>query len=107
MKRLLYALLPVSPIFALMIGCGLVLLLTACATPQVREVTVTKEVPVPYHQPCPKVEDKPAAPKHVAEENPVMPTDLAAQTRILAAKVLELFSYADKADGIMTACSKP
>lgn len=91
-------------------------MLAGCA-PVVREVTVTKEVPVPYHQPCPKAADKPVVPKRVAEEHPVMPaakdSSLQAaldaaneQARILAGKVLELFSYADEADGVMTACSK-
>lgn len=88
------------------------LLLAACQTPPVREVTVIKEVPAPYHLPCPKAEDKPVVPKRVAEEHPAMPTladgapDYAAVSRILAAKVLELFGYADQADAVMTACSK-
>jgi hypothetical protein len=87
---------------------ALVLLTAACATtPPVREITVTKEVPVPYHKPCPDAKDKPVVPKRVAEEHPVMPLDVNEQARILAGKVLELFGYADKADGIMTACSKP
>jgi hypothetical protein len=102
-----------SPVLLLLIG--LALLLSACAqTPApVREVTVTKEVPVPYHEPCPKQADKPAVPKRVAEENPAMPvladgtTDWQGVSRILGAKVLELFGYADRADGIMGACSKP
>lgn len=91
-------------------------LLAGCTTPDVREVTVIKEVPVPYHQPCPKAEDKPVVPKRVAEEHPMpVPKDGSmqaaldaanAQVRILAGKVLELFGYADEADGVMTACSK-
>lgn len=86
----------------------LMLSLAGCATtPAVREVTVTKEVPVPYHEPCPKAGDKPVVPKHVAEERPVMPADPREQVLILAAKVVEMFSYADRADGVMTACAKP
>lgn len=92
-------------------------MLSGCTKPDVREVTVIKEVPVPYHQPCPAAADKPVVPKRVAEEHPSMPApkdgtmqaalDAAnAQVRILAGKVLELFGYADEADGVMTACSK-
>jgi hypothetical protein len=91
-----------------------VFLLAGCAsTPPPREITVTKEVPVPYHEPCPKQADKPVVPKHVADEHPQMPkaadgtTDWYAVSRILGAKIIELFGYADRADGIMTACSKP
>ena len=82
------------------------LLLTACSTtPTVREVTVTKEVPIPYAAPCPKPADIPAQPKRVALEHPVMPADPAAQARILAAKVLEWITYGESADGIMRACA--
>jgi hypothetical protein len=91
------------------IAALVLLLLSGCTQtpPPVREVTVTKEVPVPYHQPCPKAEDKPVVPKRVAEEHPVMPADEKAQIRILADKVLELFGYAATADEMMEACSKP
>jgi PBP1b-binding outer membrane lipoprotein LpoB len=101
----------------LLVIIGLCLLFSACATTPtpIREVTVTKEVPVPYHQPCPNAVDIPGVPKRVAEEHPVMPKDAAqadgidwhAVSRILADKVLELFGYADKANGIMQACAKP
>lgn len=91
--------------------CSLVLALgltiAACTTPAVREITVTKEVPVPYAAPCPKPEDKPAQPKRVAEEHPAMPADPEAKSRILGAKILEWITYGEAADGVMTACSKP
>lgn len=85
------------------------LALSACSTTPkevVREVTVTREIPVPYHQPCP-ASDKPVVPKRVADEHPVMPADGAARERILAAKVLELFGYAMQADAVMTECGRP
>lgn len=83
--------------------------LSGCAStaPAVREVTVVKEVPVPFHQPCPKAEEVPVVPKRVAEEHPAMPPSVDDQVKILAAKVLELFGYADVADAELTACSKP
>ena len=93
-----YLLLPIAAIL---------MLLAACQTPPVREVTVTRDVPVPYYQPCPKAADKPAVPRRVAEEHPVMPIDPTEQARILAAKVLELFGYAGQADAVMTECSRP
>ena len=86
----------------------LALTLAACSTtPTVREVTVTKEVPVPYAAPCPKPADIPAQPKRVAVEHPVMPADPTVQARILAAKVLEWIGYGEAASGVMTACSRP
>jgi hypothetical protein len=93
---------------ALAILIGLVLL-SGCATTAtpVREVTVTKEVPVPYYQPCPKAGDKPVVPKRVHDEHPVMPSDKDATIKILAAKVLELFSYATTADAELAECSRP
>lgn len=100
-----YLLLPIYLVLALLAGC-------ATTEPAVREVTVIKEVPVPYLAPCPRPEDKPAVPRRVAEEVPAMPAlatgdpDWPAISRILGAKVLELFSYADQADAVMDACSK-
>lgn len=78
-----------------------------CQTPAVREITVTKEVPVPYAAPCPKPEDKPARPSRVAEDHPAMPPTAEQRERILAAKLLEWLTYGEAADGIMSACSKP
>lgn len=98
------------------VGSALLLLLlggcAATATPP-REVTVIKEVPVPYHQPCPAEADKPVVPKRVAEENPAMPKlsdgspDWHGISRILGSKVLELFGYAGEADAVIQECSKP
>jgi hypothetical protein len=90
-----------------------ILSVAACTTPKVREVTVTKEVPVPHYQPCPKAEDVPVLPKRVAEEHPTLPKqadgteDWKAISRILSAKVLELFGYGEQADALLTECARP
>lgn len=96
-----------SPYLAALLAANATLALTSCSAPAVREVSVVREIPVPYAAPCPKPADKPVRPKRVAEDHPVMPADPAAQARILAAKLLEWLTYGDAADGIMTACSKP
>ncbi|HEY1605639.1 MAG TPA: hypothetical protein VGF77_08560 [Allosphingosinicella sp.] len=100
--------------------CTAPLLLTACATtaPPADHI-VTREVPVPYYQPCPKAADIPAPPKSVHEEHPTMPEAAdkaavdqllgasAARERILAGKVLEYRTYAERADAILHACADP
>lgn len=96
-----------SPYLAALLAANAAVALTSCTTPAVREVTVTKEVPVPYAAPCPKPADKPMRPKRVAEDHPVMPVDPGEQARILAAKLLEWLTYGESADGIMDACSRP
>jgi hypothetical protein len=95
-------------------------LLAACATtPPPAIKIVTRDVPVPYYQPCPKAADIPAPPKSVHEEHPVMPEAqdkaaidqllgaAAARERILAGKILEYRTYAERADAILHACAAP
>lgn len=96
---------PLYPV-ALVMAVAAAFLMTGCASTHTPGPTVYKEVPVPYHAPCPKPGDKPALPKRVAAEHPVMPADHDARERILAAKVLEWIGYGDQADAVMTACSK-
>lgn len=101
-------------------GFAVALLLAACAqTPPPAERIVTRDVPVPYDQPCPAEEDIPAVPKTVHEEHPAMPEAkdkaaidqvlgaAAARERILAGKVLEFETYAERADAILHACAAP
>jgi hypothetical protein len=95
----------------------LAIVVSGCAVatpPPVREVTVTKEVPVPYAAPCPKPEDQPVLPSRVSDDRPVMPTDpktglpdYKAIAAILSEKVIDLFSYGHQADAVMSACSHP
>ena len=95
-----------------------ILLLAGCATstpPVVR--IVTRDVPVPYDQSCPATADIPPVPKTVHEQHPVMPEAAdkaaidqllgaaAARERILAGKILEYRTYAERADAIMRACA--
>jgi hypothetical protein len=80
---------------------------------------VTRDVLISVRAPCPDEKDIPAVPKSVHEEHPVMPEAkdkaaidqvlgaAAARERILAGKVLEYRTYAERADGIMRACAKP
>jgi len=97
----------------------LALLLAGCGTtptPPVERI-VTKEVPVPYYQPCPAENDIPRVPKSVHEEHPAMPQArdrqaidqvlgaAAARERILAAKILEYRTYSEHADAILHACA--
>jgi hypothetical protein len=91
----------------LILVAGAALALCACQTkPVIREVTVTKEVLVPYHQPCPETGGKPDKPKRLAEEAPAMPADPVLRERLLAGKVFELSNYADQADAVMTECGR-
>jgi hypothetical protein len=83
------------------------------------EKIVTRDVYLPVRAPCPDEKDIPAVPKTVHEEHPVMPEAkdkaaidqvlgaAAARERILAGKVLEYRTYAERADGIMRACARP
>lgn len=109
--KTLSTLAPLAPV--LMLIALLAVFVSACSTTPTPPTTVYKNVPVPYPAPCPKPGDKPAVPKHVAEEHPTMPataagtTDWQAVSRILGDKVLEMFIYAHKADGVMEACSRP
>ena len=94
----------------LLAGCG------TTHTPPVERI-VTKEVPVPYYRPCPAQEDIPSVPRSVHEEHPAMPQAkdrqaidqllgaAAARERILAAKILEHRTYAERADAILHACA--
>lgn len=100
-------------LFAIFCLFSLVLALVGCATtPPPVERVVIKEVPVPYHQPCPKASDLPQVPARVASETAV-PRDAAGNTdwlavsRVLGAKVLEWITYGEKADGLLSACSRP
>ena len=86
---------------------------------------VTRDVPVPFYQPCPAAKDIPTPPKTVHDEYPTMPSapavrdksDVAGwiaqlraggeRERILAAKVLEDRTYIETADRIMRACAAP
>jgi hypothetical protein len=91
--------------------------LAACATTPPVEKIVTRDVPVPYYQPCPKAVDIPAPPKLVHEEHPTMPEAAdkaavdqllgaaAARERILAAKILEYRTYSERAGAILHACA--
>jgi hypothetical protein len=96
--------------------------LAGCATPHVEpagQQIVTRDVLISVRAPCPDEKDIPAPPKSVHEEHPVMPEAkdkaaidqvlgaAAARERILAGKVLEYRTYAERADGIMRACAKP
>ena len=95
----------------------LILLLAGCAHTPPAERLVTRDVPVPYYQPCPKEADIPPLPKSVHEEHPVMPDAkdkaainqllgaAAARERILAGKILEYRTYAERADAILHACA--
>ena len=95
-----------------------ILLLAGCAqTPPPAERILTRDVPVPYYQPCPAEKDIPAPPKSVHEEHPAMPEAVdkaaidqvlgaaAARERILAGKILEYRTYAERADAILHACA--
>lgn len=97
----------------------LLLLMAGCAgtPPPPIEKIVTRDVPVPYYQPCPAENDIPVLPKTVHEEDPVMPEAVdktainqllgasAARERILAGKILEYQTYAESADAVMHACA--
>ncbi|HEX4739201.1 MAG TPA: hypothetical protein VH331_16745 [Allosphingosinicella sp.] len=98
----------------------LAILLAGCARmPPPAERIVTRDVPVPYDQPCPAETDIPTVPKSVHEEHPTMPEAkdkaaidqllgaAAARERILAGKLLELETYAERADAILHACAAP
>jgi hypothetical protein len=94
----------------LLAGCG------TARTPPVERI-VTREVPVPYYQPCPAEKDIPAPPRTVHEQHPAMPQAqdqaaidallgaAAARERILAGKILEYRTYAERADAILHACA--
>lgn len=99
---------------------ALTLALSACATtPPPVIKTLTRDVPVPYYRPCPREADIPLVPKTVHEEHPLMPEAKdkaaidqllgagAARERILAGKILEYRTYAERADAILHACAKP
>lgn len=105
MIRRFYDLAPLFPV-GIVLALLAAFLLTGCATDHTPGPTVYKQVLVPVHAACPKPADKPVVPKHVADEHPAMPADPDQRDRILAAKILELFGYADKADGVMDACSR-
>ncbi|TXC63659.1 hypothetical protein [Sphingosinicella ginsenosidimutans] len=82
--------------------------LAGCATPPAPEPRiVTQTVNVPVRAPCPDPADVPQVPRRVAEEHPQMPADPNEQGRILAAKVIELFGYAVRADALLRGCSGP
>ncbi len=97
----------------------LAILLTGCAgtPPPPVERIITRDVPVPYDQPCPAENDIPARPKSVHEDHPAMPEAkdkspidqllgaAAARERILAGKILEYRTYAERADAILHACA--
>jgi hypothetical protein len=97
----------------------LLLLIAGCAgtPPPPVEKIVTHDVPVPYYQPCPAANDIPMLPKTVHEEHPVMPEAVdktvidqvlgasAVRERILAGKILEYQTYAERADAVMRACA--
>ena len=85
----------------------LVAALAACAhAPELQTRVQTVEVRVPVHAPCPAEADVPALPARVAAEHPALPTDPNEQARILGAKIIELFTYAERADGILRACAR-
>lgn len=101
------------------------LALAGCAHVPPAERIVTRDVLVPYYQPCPRQADIPVAPKTVHEEHSVMPdaptpkdrADVAgwiaalnashARERILADKVLEDRTYIERSQGVMGACARP
>lgn len=62
--------------------------------------------------PCPNPADIPAVPARVAAQHPTMPrrpdgsVDWQEVSRILGAKIIELFAYVGPADAIMRTCSK-
>ena len=95
------------------------LLLAGCSTdrtPPIERI-VTKDVPVPFYQPCPAEKDIPRPPRNVHEEHPAIPEAkdrqaidqllgaAAARERILAAKILEFRTYAERADAVLHACA--
>jgi hypothetical protein len=94
----------------------LLLLIAGCASTPPVEKIVTRDVPVPYYQPCPAEKDIPTPPKTVHEEHPTMPEAAdktaidqvlgaaVARERILAGKILEFQTYAERANAIMHAC---
>lgn len=87
---------------------GVALFVTGCSPKTVvREVTVTKEVPVPYYQPCPRPEDKPQRPSRLASDHPVMPGTAEARELLMALKLLEWIGYGDQADAVLTECARP
>jgi len=81
--------------------------------PELQTRVQTVEVRTPVRAPCPDIADVPALPRRVAAEHPTMPRlpdgseDWHAISRILGAKVLELFGYADRADALLQNCSRP
>ena len=83
----------------LIAGCG--------QPPELNTRVETVMVDRPVRAPCPEPQDVPALPRRVAEDNPAMPADPNEQARILGAKVIELFTFAERALGIMTECSRP
>ena len=91
------------------------ILLSGCTPrrPELQTRVQTVEVDRPIHAPCPARSDVPAVPRRVAEDHPTMPRvpdgspDWQAVSRILGAKVIELFGYIAQADAIMRACSAP
>lgn len=97
----------------------LILLAGCMRTPPPAERIVTRDVPVPYDQPCPAENDIPPVPKSVHEEHPAMPEAAdkraidqllgaaAARERILAGKLLEYENYVERADSILRACAAP
>lgn len=98
----------------------LLLLIAGCAgtAPPPVEKIVTRDVPTPYYRPCPAEQDIPPLPKTVHDEHPVMPEAAdktaiaqvlgaaAARERILAGKILEFQTYAERADAILRACAQ-
>lgn len=93
----------------------IIALLAACRSgpPELQTRVETVTVNVPTRAPCPEPSDVPTLPRRVQDENPAMPTlpdgspDYAAISRILAAKVIELFTFGDRSVAIMTECSRP
>lgn len=90
----------------LIAAAALSLALSGCATVEYRDREVIREVPVPFHVPCPKPEEVPERPARVATEHPIRPADAGERERILAAKVIQWDGYGEVADAIMRSCSK-
>jgi hypothetical protein len=106
-----------EPVVMRKIQIAAALLLAGCAHTTPTERVVTHDVSVPYDRPCPAKTDIPPMPKTVHEEHPTMPEAkdkaaidqllgaAAARERILAGKVLEFETYAERADAILRACA--